>query len=428
MIAQQSTGQAALSETRWFERSSGFVGRPKRKCSILSRQTLGSWNVEGLGHKFGKLQEIYVHMEQRRIAVLRIQETQAKVQHTFYENGFLVVLSGCTEEISGRANAGVGFIVAPWATSAVAGFRLFSDRLACLRLRVKGGLLNVLSAYAPHSGHSYQVRKLFFDDLLSQWKPTGAHTCCIALGDFNAKLFGRMPGEQDVLGAFVFPSPQRKDLTQTNRDLLIETCRGLGVRIANTFFDHLEENTITCRILSAQPMDVITPTDFSQIDHCLVDTNAIKLVKDIWSDRSATLQTHHFLVNVELDVGFERALERPGTKPCLTTFMTNDAMKMDFCDHFVQSVRAGSRMEGLDDHASKVSYALHNAAAFIPASSGPIAKRPWISSYTLDLIAQRTKCRSINDWHGELDLHRTIRNSVKYDRRAWLDEKLAGGS
>ena len=255
----------------WIERVPGFFGRPKRKCKLLSQQTLGSWNIEGLGRDLGKLQEIYVHMKAHGISVLCIQETQAKGQHNFYDGGFFVALSGCTLEKVGRANAGVGFVVAPWATRCIIGFRFFNDRLASLRLRVKGGELTVLSAYAPHSGYSYQTRKDFFDTLLQHWKPMGTHTSCIALGDFNAKLFNRLPGEEDVLGEHVFESPQRRDMPQTNRELLIETCRGMGALVANTFFDHACENLVTCYSLTAKPTDVITPQAFSQIDHCLVN-------------------------------------------------------------------------------------------------------------------------------------------------------------
>ena len=37
-------------------------------------------------------------------------------------------------------------------------------------------------------------------------------------------------------------------------------------------------------------------------------------------------------------------------------------------------------------------------------------------------------CRAAHDWVAELNLHRQIRNSVKYDRQRWLDNQLAGGN
>ena len=303
---------------------------------------LGSWNVEGLGHDLGKLQEIYVHMKAHGIAVLCIQETHVKGQRHVYDDGFLVVLSVRMEEKAGRANAGVGFIVAPWATPCIMGFRFYSDRLASLRIRAKGGVLGTFSAYAPHSGYNYETRKEFFDDLLKQWRPTSAHTCCIALGDFNAKLFSRLPGEEDVLGEHVFRCPQRRHLPQTNRELLIETCRAIKALVANTCFDVDCKNLVTCFTMTSRSMDTITHEGFSQIDHCLVDQCAINFVKSMWTDRTVTLQTHHFLLQAKFVIHFGTTSHGEASPPSakaqgvplprarLQTLTNDDLMKQAF--------------------------------------------------------------------------------------------------
>ena len=57
------------------------------------------------------------HMVALNISVLCIQETQYKGVHHYLEDGLFVILSGCDEKTEGRANAGVGFIVAPWDVS-----------------------------------------------------------------------------------------------------------------------------------------------------------------------------------------------------------------------------------------------------------------------------------------------------------------------
>ena len=108
-------------------------------CSPLARQMLANWNVEGLGAEYYKLEQIIFLMAQRNISILCMQETQCKGLHHFMQNGFLIILSGVAEESCGRANAGVGFIVAPWAIGSIIGFTLFSDRLSMLRVRVSGG-------------------------------------------------------------------------------------------------------------------------------------------------------------------------------------------------------------------------------------------------------------------------------------------------
>ena len=195
-----------------MDEGAGKWGRSRAHCKPMRslQHLLATWNVEGLGEDMRKLKELVWHMNQRKIAVLRIEETHVKGFHYFMQDGFLVILSGVPETSDGRTYTGVGFIVAPWAVAAVMGFQLINDRLASLKLRIAGGKLNLLSAYSPHSGHSYESRKEFFDQLVAAWKPVSAHCSTIALGDSNAKLFHRMPADEEVIGQYLFESPLRK--------------------------------------------------------------------------------------------------------------------------------------------------------------------------------------------------------------------------
>ena len=258
-----------------------------------AQELFATWNVEGLGEDMCKLNELMWHMKRRRIAVLCIQETHVKGSHCFTQDGFLVILSGVPETSDGRSYTGVGFIVAPWAVASVRSFQLINDRLASLKLCVSGGKLNILSAYAPHSGHSYESRKEFFDQLVLAWKPMSAHSSTIALGDLNAKLFHRTPADEDIIGQYLFESQLRKEMAQTNRELLLEVCRAMRCCVANTFFEHTPENLVTFRTLGTTPQAAITTATFSQIDHCLVPHAMLDNVADIWSDRGASLQTQH---------------------------------------------------------------------------------------------------------------------------------------
>ena len=180
-VPRHNVETSSHQDLRWFERGSGWYARPRIHCRVIREQTFATWNVEGLGADNCKLSEIFYHMTQHNIAVLAIQETHVKGMHHFYQDGFLVILSGEAVEKAGRSFSGVGFVVASWALSSIVGFRLISDRLVSLKLRVVGGLLRVLSAYAPHSAYRYEVRKDFFDHLLSAWGSVGSHTCTMAL-------------------------------------------------------------------------------------------------------------------------------------------------------------------------------------------------------------------------------------------------------
>ena len=54
--------------------------------------------------------------------------------------------------------------------------------------------------------------------------------------------------------------------------------------------------------------------------------------------------------------------------------------------------------------------------------------RPWIRSPTMMLIKQRAAARLENDEAEVKRLHRLVRDSVKADRSAWIENSLASGS
>ena len=89
-------------------------------------------------------------MLEKAVDVICIQETHLEESKYFHEDGFGIFLSGAGTTVT-RSFAGVGFIVSPRVLSAVVCFRSVSDRLAILRVKVSGGMLNFVSAYAPQS-------------------------------------------------------------------------------------------------------------------------------------------------------------------------------------------------------------------------------------------------------------------------------------
>ena len=367
-------------------------------------------------------------MRNKKIAILCIQETHVHDDKYFMADGYLIVLSGGALSKNGRSYTGVGFIVSPSAAKSVIGFRLVGERLATLKLKVKGGVLNIVSAYAPHSGHKYEVRKTFFDELNSMWKKTARHDCTFVLGDLNAKLFEQLPTDSDIIGDYVFKSPMRKDIRLTNRELLMESCRSMGAVVANTFFAQEKEHAVTYYGLGVHPQDDITPSSFSQIDFCLADKSNLEHILDIWSDRNATLQSHHFLVYVAMDLHFStHSTSKPAFKGCsLSTLRDTPSIQRGFCERFCDESTKTVATRNLDRHAANVARAMH--AASIVASSGKLQpNRPWISTSTLILLERRQQERQSGNYDAEHELHKQVRQSVKRDRKHWLDTQLAGG-
>lgn len=309
------------------------------------------------------------------------------------------------------------------------GFQLISERLAMPKLRMTGGKLHLLSGYAPHSGHSYGVRKEFFDQLEAAWKPRGEHAVTMAMGDMNAKLFHRSDVNEDTIGRFVFESPLRKDMAQTNRELLLEVCGAVGCCIANIWFAHTTENLVTCRTLGTMPKAQITPATFSQIDHCLVASSMMGEIANIWTDRGASLQTQHYLMQVFCRMSFPKRVDQQSDRRrCDVRRLGADLeLRNTFSALFCAQMAEAPATENLDEHAGYVSCAMQAASA-VASVQGPVAKRPWISQHSPGIIKQREEARRLRQPDAEKALQRQVRAAVKRDRQQWIEEDLAGGS
>ena len=181
-----------------------FFGRPRKYCIPICLEKIASWNVEGLrGEASTKLFELRHFMNTNGISILCLQETHLHGVHYYTEDGFTLFLFGIAEG-SGRSYAGVGFLVAPWAIKSIISFRGINDRLASLRVKQSGGILTLLSAYAPHNGHTIEDRQLFFASLSENTRIRNKHSSTFVCGDLNAQLGQLCVGEEASIGPYVY--------------------------------------------------------------------------------------------------------------------------------------------------------------------------------------------------------------------------------
>ena len=90
-------------------------------------------------------------MLEKAVDVICIQETHLEESEYFQEDGFGIFLSGAGTTVT-RSFAGVGLIVSPQVLSAVVCFNCVSDRLAILRVKVAGSMLNFFVSIRPAIG------------------------------------------------------------------------------------------------------------------------------------------------------------------------------------------------------------------------------------------------------------------------------------
>ncbi len=229
---------------------------------------LATWNVKGLTDE--KLIALQQFMFRQDIDILCMQETHRQLSDYFISDaGFLVVLSGGPD--NQREYAGVGFLISPQIRSAVHGFCQASNRMACLKIRVPGGKICVLSVYGPHAKRPFDERFGFFHDLLQFYQSISVHGPKIILRVFNSRLYTRFPGEDAIFGEYFFKNGCQRIKSDMNRFLLMELCNACSLQIENTFTDLPLEELVTYREPGIKSMATISATTFARLDLILVE-------------------------------------------------------------------------------------------------------------------------------------------------------------
>ncbi len=124
---------------------------------------------------------------------------------------------------------GVGFYIASNWLNRVVSFESFSPRIAQLKLKISArNTLRLIQVHAPHCGHSDAEYTDFLDgltDIINRERSTYT----IVMGDFNAMVGQRKPGELSM-GNFGYGT--RNDRGQT----IVDFCKNNSLKVASTFF------------------------------------------------------------------------------------------------------------------------------------------------------------------------------------------------
>lgn len=335
-------------------------------------------------------------------------------------------LSGAVESL-GRSYAGVGFLVAPWAIKSVISFRGINDRLASLRVKQSGGVLTILSVYAPHNGHKLEARQHFFLTPSENTRIRNKHSSTFVCGDLNAQLGHVGMGEEQIIGPYVYRKQVYKlSSTTSNRELLLEYCIAHSLSIGNTFFDYPDSLLVFYFNLATLPMEPVTAGKFCQLDNFLCDQQDLDLLKDCWTCRTSTFQSHHFPTILVLETNFVKQNEVKHVQrviPILSDTVMRDKLANSF--NSVMSKTYGKHDLGM--HAKQVAEAFVTASEVLPRQS-ITRKRPWVSEKTLQIITARNVARHTNDYVEEVRLNKLVRASAKDDKRDYLQTEFANGS
>ena len=403
-------------------------GNNARPCK--TNLNVATWNIEGLTDE--KLVELQEYMFREQIDIICLQELHKTTPECCTTDaGYMLIVSASEGEDS--SSAGVGFLVAPWIRRSVINFKQEGSRMAALRLRVRGGKLTLITAYAPHSGYSFAVRQKFFQDLGHFFSSFPSHGLRLVYGDLNAKLYHRAVGEEEIVGPYVFESPVAALTPDMNRQLLIEMCEANQLAIGNTFFNLPAEKLITNYNVGYSLDSPISPSSRSQIDFVLIDRSSMEKLVHAESHILEPLATHHYILTSALkaDVPLQPQSPSPG---CRNFQVLRDPVQAcRFSTAFADQMEVITEIaEGLDTNLdmkyAMISDAFHAASAACVPERPVEPRRPWISQGTLALIHERLAARRSGAHDRERLLTKRIKKNIKNDRSQWLDDALANGS
>ena len=172
-----------------------------------------------------------------------------------------MILSGNDSEAP--RHSGVGFIITPSVQDSIMSSQLYSNRLASLKLKAKHGCFDILSAYVPHNGHDVNLRRDFFSFLLDKVQSLSVNGSKLIYGDLNSILYSRSALEHEVIGPHLFGDDTISFNADNNRQLLVEVCNALDLYIANTFFEHPPDSTVTFWAIGGKPFAPISVRSFA---------------------------------------------------------------------------------------------------------------------------------------------------------------------
>lgn len=375
--------------------------------------------------------QIIQYMKSKRVDVLCLQETKAK-RTSYYMIDSFTFYTFSNASPDQQEHYGTGFVLSPAARRALLRTLPSSSKVAGISLHTGAGEFSVITGHAPHNQHTEETKQAFYDELNQLVDKVEYRGPYLIMGDFNARIHGRLHDEDVVLGPHLYGKGVGSAGGESdNRSFLMNCCVQNQLLVSNTWFKHSSARQVTYREVgtTALPHASVSwdPNLFAQLDLCLAPRRWKNIVRDVSSDPWANVDSDHFplLVKVRLKLGARRQqIPRP---------------RWDFHSASPRNIREMNEalearlnnMEGSED-VSKTWDLLREV--FVQAMDEHIPKyqfaprKPWISQSTLDLITRRGVLRSQGDLQQVSEYNKDIKRSAKRDKKNWLEEQLQSNS
>ena len=241
-------------------------------------------------------------------------------------------------------------------------------------------------------------------------------------------MYQRLASEEECIGEHFYKAACPNFHEKLNRFLLTELMHQHSLQLANSYFQHGLEETITYRDFGVElhKLAEANPNRLAQLDVALVLKNWLHTVRDVRSLPNAALATQHFAVMAELDIELRKDVTQRRPQRKQITALKDIELQNRFAALVEEnlSIQALAQSEDVNERQTALEDAFGHAKAIFPEYQATPHK-PWITTATLTLIDQRTTARHNKDSNTERELTQQIKKSVQNDKRAWL-ENLAG--
>ena len=371
--------------------------------------------------------QLTLYMRTRNIDVLCLQETKVKRTSYYLVDSYtFYTFSSC--DSAQREHYGMGFVLSPLARKALLRMLPGTSRVAGLSLHTGAGELSLLNSYAPHNLHDPEAKQAHYDELsalVTQVEHKGPY---LILGDFNARIHGRLIDEDQVLGPHLYGKGVSSiGGSEDNRSLLMKFCHQHQLLVSNTWFQHPSSKQVTYKEVGTSYLPPAgtdwDPQLYAQLDFCLAPRRWKNVVRDVFSDPWANVDSDHFplLIRIKPALGARSfAPQRPRWDFSRASQNAQNA----FNSYIVSELSALPDDVDTDTHWHRLREVYVNAmTAHIPRHIWT-PRKPWISAHTLGLIHHRGILRTQGDLSLVAQCNKDIKRSARRDKKTWLDDRI----
>jgi hypothetical protein len=255
----------------------------RNPCRGSVRVRVGTVNVGTMSRRSMEVADVSAR---RRLDFCCLQETRWKGGSAKMLEGregarYKFFWSGSEEGVSG-----VGILVAERWIESVIEVRRVSQRLLVVRVAIGSSVLNVVCAYAPQVGRSYEEKEEFLVMFGKTLDGISEMERMVVGGDFNCHVGAAVEGYEGVHGGHGFG--QRN----VEGEMLLEMAGALGLVVVNTWFRKRDSQLVTYESGEARTV----------VDYVLVRRKEWAMVRDAKVIPGESVFLQHRLVVCVLEV------------------------------------------------------------------------------------------------------------------------------